>query len=377
VSETDATERRCRVCGKLSPSYVVVRRGDQAEEITCGQCAVRSRKPFDYPEAWSAFWFRHRGEHSMLRCPGDPCPGGCGANAKDNLAAIQDARRGLDLTDTQRRRIGFLLHDWNAHLAGERERKQRGREVAAWPGHDWQRLDTEPPESWLRVCSVCALRATTNSEAYREGRCPGGLPANPKQVERCEIESVDVTRDGLKIRGRVLKADEPNANARIYPKPIVTQEQCREFARQEIEREVQRFERGEVDEEKRAVAEVMEQGRRERDAFESLRSGHGHQPVMINPTESELLKVIEDAYEEGGEADTALIREGPVEIENEPDEGARENKQLHYTTTEGGDWNPLTFHSVKLPDDRIWDSHFGCLRSEIDRPTRGHQLGQG
>jgi phosphoenolpyruvate carboxylase len=77
---------------------------------------------FDYPEAWSAFWHRHRGAHSMLRCPGEPCPGGCGAGAKDDLAAIQDARRGRDMTDEQRRRITWLLQDWHAHQAGERER---------------------------------------------------------------------------------------------------------------------------------------------------------------------------------------------------------------------------------------------------------------
>lgn len=37
--------------------------------------------------------------------------------------------------------------------------------------HDWSRLDTEPADSWLRVCSRCAVRVTLNSDAYG-GACP-------------------------------------------------------------------------------------------------------------------------------------------------------------------------------------------------------------
>lgn len=63
----------------------------------------------DYPSAWRGFWLRHAGSHSLLRCPGPPCPGGCGANGLDDLAALQDARRGQPLTDEQRRRVAVLL----------------------------------------------------------------------------------------------------------------------------------------------------------------------------------------------------------------------------------------------------------------------------
>ena len=66
-------------------------------------------KQFDYPAAWAAFWERWRGVHSMLRCPQGKCPGGCGANAKDDLAAIQDARRGDYLAPGLRARLTFLL----------------------------------------------------------------------------------------------------------------------------------------------------------------------------------------------------------------------------------------------------------------------------
>lgn len=49
---------------------------------------------FNYPAAWKAFWERWKGEHSMLRCPGDPCPGGCGPSAKDELAILGVRSRG-------------------------------------------------------------------------------------------------------------------------------------------------------------------------------------------------------------------------------------------------------------------------------------------
>ena len=55
----------------------------------------KERPPrLDYPATWLAFWKRWRGAHSMLRCPGGPCPGGCGAGAKDDLKQIVEASRG-------------------------------------------------------------------------------------------------------------------------------------------------------------------------------------------------------------------------------------------------------------------------------------------
>ena len=41
-----------------------------------------------FPEAWAEHWRRWGGEHSMLRCPGGDCPGGCGASAREALAEI-------------------------------------------------------------------------------------------------------------------------------------------------------------------------------------------------------------------------------------------------------------------------------------------------
>jgi len=79
--------------------------------------ALDMENGFDYPRAWVAFWDLHAGAHSMLRCGGGCCPGGCGANAKDDLAAIQDARRGLKLSNEQRRRIDSLVAMKQAHDA--------------------------------------------------------------------------------------------------------------------------------------------------------------------------------------------------------------------------------------------------------------------
>lgn len=45
-------------------------------------------EPFNYFDAWKNYWTRWIGNHSMLRCPGPPCPGGCGASAKDALAEL-------------------------------------------------------------------------------------------------------------------------------------------------------------------------------------------------------------------------------------------------------------------------------------------------
>ena len=58
-------------------------------ESECAR-AYMPPKPFSYPEAWKAFWERWLGEHSMMRCPGPPCPGGCGASAKDALKRLAD-----------------------------------------------------------------------------------------------------------------------------------------------------------------------------------------------------------------------------------------------------------------------------------------------
>ncbi len=54
-------------------------------------------KPFggaldtDYPQKWLEFWDNWLGVHSMLRCPGGSCPGGCGAGAKSLLKKLVEA----------------------------------------------------------------------------------------------------------------------------------------------------------------------------------------------------------------------------------------------------------------------------------------------
>jgi hypothetical protein len=48
---------------------------------------------FNYPWAWKKFWERWLGTHSMMRCPGHPCPGGCGANAKEELAKLAEQEK--------------------------------------------------------------------------------------------------------------------------------------------------------------------------------------------------------------------------------------------------------------------------------------------
>lgn len=64
----------------------------------------RAANGFMYGEAMVAYWRVYAGAHSMLRCPGaDACPGGCGANAADDMAAIQDARRGAASKDQLKR----------------------------------------------------------------------------------------------------------------------------------------------------------------------------------------------------------------------------------------------------------------------------------
>lgn len=71
----------------------------------------REREPvFNYPEHWRAFWVTHLGRHSLLRCPGAPCPGGCGANAKDDMRSIM-AGRDMTTDAWQDRRLANLLAD--------------------------------------------------------------------------------------------------------------------------------------------------------------------------------------------------------------------------------------------------------------------------
>lgn len=67
---------------------------------------------FDYPAALNAFWRVYAGTHSMLRCAGPPCPGGCGVNARDDMAAIHDARRDRATADQLERlaRLQRLAH---------------------------------------------------------------------------------------------------------------------------------------------------------------------------------------------------------------------------------------------------------------------------
>lgn len=66
----------------------------------------------DYRKLMLAYWRAHRGVHSLLRCPGDGddtlCPGGCGVNAREDMAAIHDARRGK-ADDTAVYRVQLLL----------------------------------------------------------------------------------------------------------------------------------------------------------------------------------------------------------------------------------------------------------------------------
>ena len=110
----------CRRCGKREDETPA----DDMQEHCDHDYAPRS---FDYPSAWAAFWLQHKGAHSVLRCPGSYCPGGCGANAKDDMAAIQDARRGRGLTDVQQSRIEYLLRELHRKVAHAKLCEQEAR----------------------------------------------------------------------------------------------------------------------------------------------------------------------------------------------------------------------------------------------------------
>ncbi len=58
---------------------------------TVGTSEYPARPVLDYPATWASFWERWIGVHSMMRCPGGHCPGGCGAGAKDHLASLAKA----------------------------------------------------------------------------------------------------------------------------------------------------------------------------------------------------------------------------------------------------------------------------------------------
>jgi len=99
----------CRGRARLTPHAV---RETAAGGPKSGLASVMlgvSAGGFPYGDAMAAFWRIHLGAHSLLRCPGSKlCPGGCGANARDDMAAIHDARRGR-ADEFQQERVRHLL----------------------------------------------------------------------------------------------------------------------------------------------------------------------------------------------------------------------------------------------------------------------------